>query len=119
MLHVVTREDVIVSELGNELEERFPYILMFTKYLCSVVIHISNQPKVSEVFKRIIYLKRHPYKFDRISMPLFICTLKLLMEIFLELVSLVLIATQTNSLGVILYYLSFICISSLDSVYYD
>ena len=119
MLDVITREDVILLELGNELIEKIPYILIFTKFLCGIVIHISNQPKTSEVFNRIFYLKGHPHKFDRISMPLFICILKLVMEIFLEIVTLVLISTQTHSLGVILYYLSFICISSLDSIYYD
>ena len=68
--------------------EEFPFVTLISKFFSTIVLHLCTQPKLNEALERLRYIKRHPYKFERITVPLFICFLKLFIEFFLEITSL-------------------------------
>lgn len=73
---------------------------------------------MDEAIKRFKYVKYHPYKFERITITIMICFMKMLVEVGTELISLAITATFTNSLDIIMNYIALSCISELDEVYY-
>jgi len=62
-------------------EDEFPLVNLVTKFFSTVVLHLSTQPKMVEALERLRYIKHHPYKFERITIPIFICFLKLFIEL--------------------------------------
>jgi len=64
------------------------------------------------------YIKRHPHKFDNISIPLVICVFKFLVEILTEFTSLALTATCIDTKDVVMNYIALGVISELDEVYF-
>ena len=103
----------------KEAYEHFPLVLQFTKFMCALILHITVQPKVNEALERLRYIHRHPHKFERITVPLFICYLKLIVEITLEIESMLITATMVLTIEVVLNYIALIVISELDEIYYD
>lgn len=91
---------------------------MVTKYICSIILHMTLQPRVHNALERLYYIKKHPHKFDRISIPMSICYFKLIVEIQTEITSLALTAACTDSKDVVMNYIALGVISQFDSVYY-
>ena len=87
--------------------------------MCALILHITVQPKVNEALERLKYIHRHPHKFERITVPLFICYLKLIVEFTLEIESMLITATMSATIEVVLNYIALIVISELDEIYYD
>ena len=77
---------------GDFLEEQdaedFPFSILVAKFFCTIVLHISTQPKLCEALERLRYIKNHPYKFERITIPIGINFMKLFIEMMLEVTSL-------------------------------
>ena len=94
-------------------------MLQFTKFFCAIILHITVQPKVKEALERLKYIHRHPHKFERITVPLFICYLKLLLEVTLEIESMLITATMYSSIEVVLDYVALVVIAEVDQIYYD
>ena len=98
-----------------ELNAFFTYV---TKFFCSVILHINQQPKVYDAIKRIQYIQYHPHKFDRITIPIVICLMKLVVELGTETVSLILTASYNTVANVISNFITMICVSQLDEMYF-
>ena len=94
------------------------YLVLITKFICSVILHVTLQPKVDEAIKRFKYVKYHPYKFENITITIIICFMKLFVECGTELVSLAITATYTDSLDIVMNYIALSVISELDEVYF-
>lgn len=100
-------------------EQEFPYVIFVLKYICAMILHMTMQPKLYDAIERLYYIKSHPHKFDRITIPLIICMFKLLVELFTEAVSLALIAACDDCSAVVMNYIALGVISKIDEVYYD
>lgn len=87
MLYTIFIGPYITGEFKDHDNEEYTYELMVAKFLCCVVLHVQLQPKVCESLERLKYINRHPYKFERITIPILICYLKLIIEILNEFVS--------------------------------
>ena len=85
--------------------------MQFTKFMCALILHISVQPKVNEAIERLKYIHRHPHKFERITVPLVICYLKLTVDFLLEMESMLITATMTQVIEVVLNYIALEVIS--------
>ena len=68
--------------------------------------------------KRIEYISNHPHLFDRITIPILICLLKLAVELGAEVVSLILTASFKTVQNVVINFISMLCISQLDQMYF-
>jgi len=99
--------------------EDFVYELLASKFLCCIVLHVQLQPKVAESLERLKYINRHPYKFDRITIPILISYLKLFIELLNEGISFLICATRWEPVEVVFNYVAIIIISELDEVYYS
>jgi len=64
------------------------------------------QPKVNDAIERLYYIKRHPHKFDRITIPMSICVFKLIVEYLTEFTSLSLTATCVDPKDVVMNYIA-------------
>lgn len=112
--------DILSDMINNRAiddhpEENISEIKLFctyvTKFLCSVILHIAQQPKLYDAIKRIEYIYYHPHKFDRITIPVVICLLKLFVELGAEVISLILTASFKNVQNVVINFISMLCIS--------
>jgi len=83
-----------------------------------MILHMTMQPKLFDAIERLYYLKMHPHKFDRITIPLSICLFKLIVEFGTESISLALIAACDNCSEVVMNYIALGVISTIDQVYY-
>mmetsp|Transcript_16219 Transcript_16219/g.27438 ORF Transcript_16219/g.27438 Transcript_16219/m.27438 type:complete len:160 (-) Transcript_16219:160-639(-) len=110
---------VEVPEDDEEGPKEMPFILLLTKVICSLILHVIMQPKVDNAIRRLYFIKNHPDKFSSIGVPITICFMKLLIEFSTELINMVLTAVQQEALEVVFNYLALIFISNLDEVYYS
>jgi len=69
------------------------------------------QPKLAESLERLKYINRHPYKFDKITVPILICYMKLTVEGYLEYCSMLVTAIQVEPMEVVLNYIALIVVS--------
>ena len=79
-----------------------------------MILHMTMQPKLFDAIERLYYIKMHPHKFDKITIPLSICFFKLIVEYFTESVSLALIAACDNCNDVVMNYIALGVISNID-----
>ena len=68
--------------------------------------------------EKLYYIKRHPHKFEKISIPLGICMRKLTVEVLTEVVSLALTAGTQDPRDVVMNYIALGVIAELDEVYF-
>ena len=61
-------------------EDEYPYLTFISKWACAILIHINMQPKVGEAIQRFKYIKRHPHKFESVTIALTICYMKIFVE---------------------------------------
>lgn len=108
----------VFSGTDAQTETDFPYPILILKYICSIILHMTMQPRVLDAIERLYFIKRHPHKFDRISIPLAICCFKLCVELMTEFVSMALIAACADCSDVVMNYIALGVISELDSVYF-
>ena len=99
-------------------QEEYPFVLMLTKLICTLVLHVTMQPNVEIALKRLQYIKYHPHKFSNLLQPIAICYMKLLVEIGTEFVSMSLTANYNHSLDVVFNFIALGFISDLDEIYY-
>ena len=71
-----------------------------------------------DAIERLYYIKKHPHKFDRLTIPLVICMYKFGVEVFTEFTSLALTATCMDTKDVVMNYIALGVISELDQVYF-
>ena len=80
---------------------------------------MTKKPKVQDALERLHYIKRHPHKFERITVPIAICYLKMTVELLLELDSLLITSVYTETFEAVMNYVALSCISELDGIYYS
>lgn len=68
--------------------------------------------------KRIEFIYYHPHKFDRVTIPIMICLLKFVVELGAEVISLILTASFKTVQDVVINFISMLCISQLDQMYF-
>ena len=105
------------ADVGLALDEK-PYVNLITKFVAAIILHVTMQPKVDEAIQRLIYIRRHPHKFQNTLMPIIICYMKLTVEFITELICLIITATYNDSIEVVMNYIALGVISELDEVYY-
>lgn len=108
----------LFSEEDAQTETEFPFVIFLIKYICSIVLHMTMQPKIGSAIERLYFVKKHPHKFDRITIPLVICFFKFIVELGTEFVSLALIAACADCSDVVMNYIALGVIAELDQVYY-
>jgi hypothetical protein len=69
------------------------------------------QPKINEALERIKYIHRHPQRFERLTVPILTCYLKLFMECFQEVISIIVTGVMTQPVDVAYDYVALLCIS--------
>jgi len=60
---------------------------------------------------RIKYIRRHPHKFETLTIPVIICYMKLTVELTLEIVCLLITASYTDVPDIVMNYIAIGCIS--------
>lgn len=96
----------------------FPYLVLIIKWVCSLILHINQQPSIEECIKRIQFIKYHPHKFQHHTIALCIAYLKLIIEVLMELVNLKMTATCNKCSEIIMNFIAMCGIAQLDAVYY-
>ena len=105
------------ADVGLSHDEK-PYVNLITKFVAAIILHVTMQPKVNEAIQRLIYIRRHPHKFQNILIPIIISYMKLIVEFSTELICLIITSTYNNSIEVVMNYIALGVISELDEVYY-
>lgn len=118
ILNSIIIRPILDGDFKAEKEE-YPVACIISKFFCVVVLHLSTQPKLNEALERLRYIKRHPYKFERITIPILICILKVIAELSIEFTSLFITAVQGNVCDIVWNYIAIICVSELDEIYYE
>jgi hypothetical protein len=87
-------------------------------FLCAFILHVVQQPLIFDSINRIRFVARHPHKFDRIDIPIFICFMKFTIDLATETVSLIFTASQSQVQDVIMNFIAIITISQVDEMYF-
>jgi hypothetical protein len=121
LLYSLFLEYLIHPDLKPNLREmdENPYLTFVTKFCCSVLIHINMQPKIAEAIQRLNYIRDHPHKFERVTIAILICFMKIFVEFSVEIINLALTALQNACHEVVMNYVALASISELDEIYYQ
>ena len=87
--------------------------------MCLMSGHMIIQKKVQQTLESLMFVVEHPYNFRSQFQPVFICAMKLLIEICLELVSCTMCIKAKDSVEVVATFVAFIIISDLPAMYFD
>ena len=112
-----------IKEMGVEAfkvdESSHPYFSLLIKFICSLLLHINQQPNVLDCITRLQYVRAHPHKFEKVSIVIIICYMKFIVETLMEIICLYLIACTNNCLDLLLNFIALGCIGEVDEVYYS
>jgi len=100
------RGDFVLRE-----EEDYPFSTITSKLMCAIILHLTMQPKIHEALERLSYIKRHPHRFERVTVPIVICYMKLIMEFLLEIISIIVTGVMAAPVNVAYDYVALLCIS--------
>ena len=80
--------------------------------------HLVMQPRVKSAIDRLSYLRSHIDRFETPALPIFICLLKLIVEVFVEIMQMSTIFFINDVLWMIMCFAAFTGISCIDGEYY-
>ena len=92
-------------------DEAYPFATMTSKFMCALILHLTVQPKINEALERLRYIKRHPHRFERVTVPICICYMKLIVEFLLEVISIIVTGVMAAPVDVAYDYVALLCIS--------
>jgi len=73
---------------------------------------------IADSLEKLNFIDSHPRRFEQLTIPAFICLVRLKVHVILEFASIALTASWSAPRDVILAYLGIICIASIDKIYY-
>jgi hypothetical protein len=76
------------------------------------------QPKIEEAIQRFRFINNHPHKFERVTIAILICFMKIFVEFTVELVNLALTSRLNSPHEVVMNYVALASISELDEIYF-
>ena len=88
-------------------------------FICAFILHIVQQPEIFDSINRIRFIANHPHKFERVSIPLTICFMKLFIDVSTETVSIIFTAVQNQVQDVIMNFIAMITISQVSQMYFN
>ena len=123
VVQMVFKPVQFIQNLGiqpfKDHNKSFAYLVLIVKWVCSLMLHINQQPCIEESIKRIQFIKYHPHKFQHLTIALCIAYMKLIVEVLMELVNLKMTATTNEASEIIMNFIAMCGISQLGAVYYQ
>lgn len=111
--------EAFVNQATKQTHYLEGYLLFLVKPICCILLHITMQPKVKEGLIRLIHIMLHPDDFDQILIPIVVCVMKCIVEIYLEVMCIALVSKSTNIDETIMDFIALSVISNLDEKYFE
>jgi hypothetical protein len=94
---------------------------MFMQLLAAYLFHIETLSDAKNSYQRIQFISRYPERFHEKLRPaaLFLCAQQFSVNIFCELMNLISLNQQTSFQELIMNYVAFAGILSIDNLYMD
>lgn len=103
-------EDDFTLKVGN-------YRVFITRFLCAILLHCQLLPEVRQGLMCMKYLTNHPKKFKSLVRPFLVTLMQLITSVLTEVINLVLICGQSDSMDVVINFVALGAITQIDNFY--
>ena len=109
-------------QVGSSMEKLVKpdsYAKVLVVFTCSMMCHMTMQPRIYAGIERLHYVFMHPENFETTIIPTMVCVMKIITELGVEVTNFMVVIYTTDLLYLIMCYTAMIVISYTDQEYYD